>query len=490
MIHSSSCNYFRGVALIFIIFFSSGAFSDFNPISAVDDLYSNMDPFSTRDNVSTSPPKEVIPNVAKDHLCHFTTIGSPLSLLEAVERALCNNPQTRQAWASVKMQAAQVGVSRGAYLPTLNATVEGRIGTNKTDVSGFSSTFLRDNDTIEYNYNLNLTWVLFDFGLRSANLKNAQQLLTAANATQDATIQTVFATTAQSYYDLLSTMGAFDASLESEKSARKSFMAADAMHKAGAGTLADKLQAQTTHAQASLDRVKANGELKNAHGTLAIAMGLSANTPLTIDIQRKAFPNTDFVESVDALIENAKRDHPGLIAAQAQLQAAKAKVDVAKAEGLPSLALTGSISYSDQDGSEGDQITESKNIGFQVNIPLFEGLGRSYQIQSAKAQVELKTADLADEELKISLEVWKSFQSLQTETENMKATEKLSQSALQSFNVAQGRYKKGVGTIIELLNAQSTLADSRQQRILALSNWRTARLKLASNLGKLGFWAI
>ena len=79
----------------------------------MDDLYSNMDPFSTRDNVSTSPPKEVIPNVAKDHLCYFTTIGSPLSLLEAVERALCNNPQTRQAWASVKMQAAQVGVSRG-----------------------------------------------------------------------------------------------------------------------------------------------------------------------------------------------------------------------------------------------------------------------------------------------------------------------------------------------------------------------------------------
>lgn len=195
--------------------------------------------------------------------------------------------------------------------------MEGRIGTNKTDVTGFSSTFLRDNDTIEYNYNLNLSWVLFDFGLRSANLKNAQQLLTVANATQDATIQTVFATTAQSYYDLLSTMGAFDASLESEKSARKSFMAADAMHKAGAGTLADKLQAQTTHAQASLDRVKANGELKNAHGTLAIAMGLSPNTPLTIDIQRKAFPNTDFVKSVDALIENAKRDHPRLIAAQA-----------------------------------------------------------------------------------------------------------------------------------------------------------------------------
>ncbi len=115
---------------------------------------------------------------------------------------------------------------------------------------------------------------------------------------------------------------------------------------------------------------------------------------------------------------------------------------------------------------------------------------RSYEIQSAKAQVELKEAELANEEQRISLEVWESYQSLQTETENLKATDNLSQSATQSFNVTQGRYKTGVGTIIELLSAQSALADSRQQRILALSNWRTARLKLASSLGKLGFWAI
>jgi outer membrane protein len=247
----------------------------------------------------------------------------------------------------------------------------------------------------------------------------------------------------------------------------------------------------TTYAQASLDRAKANGEFKNAHGTLAIAMGLSANTPLIIEEQSEKLPDTDFVKSVDALIEDAKSSHPSLIAAQAQLQAAKATVDAAKAEGLPTVALTGAVSYNDQIGiAPGDTVTENDNIGVQVNIPLFEGLGRSYRIQSAKAQVESKTADLANTEQQISLDVWKSYQSLQTETENLKSTDNLSQSAKQSFNVAQGRYKAGVGTIIELLNAQSSLASSRQQRIKALSNWRTARLKLAGSLGKLGLWTI
>ncbi len=249
-----------------------------------------MDPFSTRDNVSISPASNMFPSAEKSSPCYFTTIGTPLGLLEAVERALCNNPQTSQTWASVKMQAAQVGASQAAYLPTINATVDGGYSSNRTssegfssDVDNFSSDFVQDNENINFSYNLDLTWILFDFGLRSANLTNARQLLAAANAMQDATLQAVFLSAAQSYFDLLSAMAAFDASLDSEKSARISFMSADAMHKAGVGTLADKLQAQTTYAQASLERVKANGELKNAHGTLAIVMGLSANTPLIVD---------------------------------------------------------------------------------------------------------------------------------------------------------------------------------------------------------------
>lgn len=117
-----------------------------------------------------------------------------------------------------------------------------------------------------------------------------------------------------------------------------------------------------------------------------------------------------------------------------------------------------------------------------------KALSRSYRIQSAKAKAETKSSEWANTEQQVSLEVWKSYQSLATE--NVNSTEDLLRSATQSFDVAQGRYKVGAGTIIELLNAQSALTDARQQRIKALSNWRTARLKLVANLGNLGFWAI
>ena len=56
--------------------------------------------------------------------------------------------------------------------------------------------------------------------------------------------------------------------------------------------------------------------------------------------------------------------------------------------------------------------------------------------------------------------------------------------------ISQGRYKGGVGNILELLNAQSALANAEQQQIQAQSNWRIARLQLVASLGRLGVWAI
>ncbi|KVS67644.1 hypothetical protein WK41_21900 [Burkholderia cepacia] len=84
--------------------------------------------------------------------------------------------------------------------------------------------------------------------------------------------------------------------------------------------------------------------------------------------------------------------------------------------------------------------------------------------------------------------VWKSYQRLQTDTENLGNSKDLLEDARRALDIARGRYKAGVGTFTELLNAQAALNDARKQRVLAVSKWRTARLKLAESLGKLGLW--
>ena len=99
-----------------------------------------------------------------------------------------------------------------------------------------------------------------------------RQLLNAAASTLDATVQTVFLSAFQSYYNAQAARAAVTAARESEKASRESLTAAEVRYTVGTGTPADRLQAQTAWSQATLNRIKAEGTLRNAFGTLALSL--------------------------------------------------------------------------------------------------------------------------------------------------------------------------------------------------------------------------
>ncbi|MGE5469502.1 MAG: TolC family protein [Bacteroidota bacterium] len=460
-----------------------------------------IDPFLTHDKVSNRVTGAMMSGDEETDPCAFGEIATPLELPEAVERALCHNPQTRGAWAGARTQAAQLGVARAAYLPAVGATLA--LSRQKSTTRyGSDSLYsplnaLPDNKPSVRSGSLKMSQVLTDFGQRSANLDQALALLDAANATHDAALQAAFVGAAQAYFDTQTAQAVVEASREAERAAEESFNAAEAKYKSGVGGLTDQLQAQVAYSKASLERVAAEGELKNAQGTLATAMGFGANRPLVLPRRQGGLPDTSFVKAADELIEDAKLNHPALLAAQAELKAARAKVEATRAEGRPTLILNAEIARNDQQnqppsiGADPTNIVNRSNsVGIQMNIPLFEGFGRNYRVESAQGQADIKAAELSKLEQQVSLEVWKNYQSLRTEGESMKATEILLNNARQSFQVAQGRFKAGVGNILELLSAQSAVASAEQQRIKSVSNWHAARLKLAASIGKLGMWAI
>jgi outer membrane protein len=420
--------------------------------------------------------------------CQFEAVASPIELMEAVERALCRDPGTRQAWADVKLQAAQVSISKAAYLPNLNLSVGVAKADNRTVIPDFRELSYRVQTTTR-DAALGLSWTLFDFGVREAKLNGARQLLIAANATKESILQSVFASTAQRYYQVLSAEGALNARKQAERAAKENFLAAEARHKAGAGGLSDKLQAQTTHAQATLDRVRAEGEWKSERGALAIAIGMPADTALTLDANNASGPTSRFEQSIRELMREAEQSHPSLLAARAQLLAAREHVAEARAEGRPAVVLTAKLNRAPQVGAyPSEMYVQNKSIGLQLKVPLLDGVGHAYRVSAARAQEEARAAELSKVEQQVAMDVWKSYQELETETADVQAAGEFFQAATQSYQVAQGRYKAGVGTMIELLNAQSAVANATQQQVQALSNWRIARLKLALGLGKLGFW--
>lgn len=425
-------------------------------------------------------------------ICTFNDLAEPLKLHDVVDRAMCNNPKTRQAWANVKIQAASVGTARAAFLPTVGATLqearEWRSG-QPADHGPYKS----NNTDNQQTANISLNWVLYDFGGRSASLENATALLAAAQANQRAVLQTVFATVAKDFYSAQAAWGTLVAAQEIESTASASSDAAAARVDRGIAPISDQLQAETALAEAVVSRANAQREWKIASGVLAADMNLSPTSALVLpDVSDGVAPGSDFIESVETLITRARRSYPGVAAAGAQVAAAKANAAQIRAEGLPRLSLISQFNYNKrpdslQGGYPGPRATRREwYVGVQVTFPIFEGFARKYRTAQAKAQIELQREVLDDTRRQVGLDVWNAYQTVLSATTNLSHSATLLSLAQRSYDAARHRYRMGVGNVLELLNAQTALASGKKQRIQALTDWRSARLQLAAKLGDIG----
>ena len=222
-----------------------------------------LDVFSTADAVA---PAAVLQGSGLGAACVDGALPEVLSLEVMVERVLCHDPQARQAWAQAKAQAAQVGVAQAAYLPRLDATATYSRGRNDSHYEAVDASVQGRQRRLDHR--LGLSWVLFDSGRREADLRNARQLLVAANANQDERLQEAFVQAASLYYDTLAAQDRQRAAEQVAALAAENLKDASAKFDAGAAALSDRLQAQTAYSQASLNLVRGQGAVRDAKGQM------------------------------------------------------------------------------------------------------------------------------------------------------------------------------------------------------------------------------
>lgn len=409
--------------------------------------------------------------------CQKDRIKSPLALTDVVELALCNNPQTRSAWANARAQAAQLGSSMSPYLPTLSGPIS--VSSSRSQI-GASAT-----DSAQQSIGVTASYLLYDFGGRAAGVENAKQVLVAANASRDGTLQNAFLGAVQSYYALLSARASVQSYLAAEVAASKSLDAAQARYKAGTATQADRLQAQTALSQAVLNRIRAEGEAANAQGALANAMGFDASQPFELAPVPESSPDPVAEQGLGDLLASARRSRPDLLAAEAQIKAAEANLAVIKAGGLPVFTLNGTVSRTKSQVAGVTSTSFGNTVGVSVSVPWFSGFRDTYRNRAARAQIESTVAERDRVANQIALEVWQAYQALLTNSQALRAADDLVASAVQSEKMALGRYKAGIGSILDTLTAQSTLAGANQQRVAALYNFLASKFALAQAIGQL-----
>ncbi len=406
--------------------------------------------------------------------CKAMTEGQALGLTDVVEFALCGNPQTREAWANARFQETQLAISQAAYLPT----VTGALGYTRSlsDRTGTVS----PNDT--KSAALTLSYLIYDFGARSETLENSRQLLAAAVATQDSTVQSVFLAAVQAFYQVQAAQATLASAKEAERAAQESLKAATLRSTVGSATPADRLQAQTAYSQATLNRIQAEGSLRSAQGSLSNVIGRDANRPVTLIATGTIELPADFQRDVDRLIATARELRPDLKAAEAQVSAAQANVGATIAADLPSLTFGATAT-----NSRSAVLSAGNNydFAFKLNVPIYSGNAATNRVYAAEAQVETRIAQRDRLQKQVALDVWNAYQNLQTASQSLLSTADLVNSAEQAEHAASARYKAGTGNLLDVLVAQSNLASARQQRVQASYNWNIYRATLAQAMGSL-----
>ena len=401
-----------------------------------------------------------------------------LTMGRAIDIALQNNPATRVAWLQARQAREIVGSRQSTYYPeidlgtSLNRTRQATQGGRTI----FNSTTFGPSVTISY--------LLFDFGGRAAQVEGAREALIAADFSHNQQIQNTILQTEQAFFGFMDAKALLDAQAATLKERQASLDAAEERHRAGVATINDELQARTALSQAQLTYESLEQNLRVFQGTLATTMGVAVTTRFDVGTLPADVPMQEVTTAVDALIAQAEAQRPDFAASRAQIAQAEARVREARSAGLPTLGLTATGSRTTFRGVASGT-ANPYSLGLAMRFPLFTGFRTQYDVRAAQAGVGIAREEARSLQQQIDLQVWSSYYGLSTASQRVRTSRDFLNSAQQAVDVAQGRYRSGVGSILDVLTAEAALENARAQEVQARTDWFIAVAQLAHDTGAL-----
>lgn len=409
--------------------------------------------------------------------CSALFADRSLSLAELIDIALKNSPETAKAWVQVKRAQADVGLARSPQYPHLNA--QGNL-THAREVK-----FPNGPNTVftSYGGELNLNYLLFDFGETSATVRAMKEALQASKWWADFAIQKVISNVSAYYYEYLNASELLATKEISLQDARLIMDAAEDLCKAGLRAPNDVITAKAAVSEILMGLAQQKAGAAIAYGKLLNAMGLSVETKLEVQTHPEGLENPSFKESIPLLIKLAEEHRADLLAKQASLSEMNERVTRAKRAPLPKLRALGQGGWLEYGKHRGSGYNYS--AGVALEIPLFQGFEYSYQKRLALADVEITSTELKELQNAIGLEVLTYSETVKASQAAMQLSQDFFHEAFQSYDCSLHSYKAGLINIFDLLQSQKFLSDARDKKALAKTEWLVSLAQLAFSTGSL-----
>ncbi|MHB1060880.1 MAG: TolC family protein [Thiobacillus sp.] len=400
------------------------------------------------------------------------------SLAALTEHALRTRPDSRAAWLGIQAEAARLDAASAANWPTLTGQFN-FIHSRALSSSGTSAPTLN-----RYGPSLGLTYALYDFGARAASIDAQRYQLIAALLNGNRALQDTVAEVETAYFVVLAARAQRAAQAEQEAALRASFDAVELRLRSGLAARADQLRARAALSEATLARQLAERDIAKAEAMLKQAAGIEQTRPLLLDWETTPPPALDAATLLAELLAEAEQQRPDLRALQAAAASARAEAERARAARWPSLSLaanTGRTYFLEDERTP----STTYSVGVNLSVPLFDGGRLAAQARAAERDAERLQAEAESQRSQVALAVTAAYHDVRHAQDQREGVTVQFDSASESAQAAEARYRAGVGSLLEWLTAQADLARARQAQAQADSDWLAAFSRLNHALGRL-----
>jgi len=408
--------------------------------------------------------------------------GSFLGLQKAIELALENHPLVQEAGATLKAATARTEQARATYYPRIEANFDTAAGSGRLNPRFLVGGFLVQQNLSQYVGGVSVSQRIFDFGFTQHTVDSAHLAERAQELDINARQALVVLNVQGSYLTSLKHQRLVQIAEETvrERGIIKGQIEALYRQQLKSKLDLDLVQVELTNAESLL--VKARNGLKSSFANLNRAIGIAGAEDYVLeDLPIQVRPQ----RPLETLIGDSLT-HPEFRRAKELTASAEAKVTASKRQYLPTVsayASGGDFQVYDSTRSQANQTGGWWAAGGFVSMPLFTGFMIENQVREAKAQKAAAEAASTNIEQALTQQVTNSYLDTISFAQQIKLGEEQVKTSQEALNLAKQRYKLGLGSIVEVTQAEVGLTAAQTKLAEAQYDYKIAEVTLAYAAG-------
>ncbi len=410
-----------------------------------------------------------------------------LSLRDAIQAAVDNNLNVRLLKERITAVQAQADASLGALLPNVSGYVNGRnqtanlaaFGLPADRLSGLGLTRSVTEPFEVYDARATLVQNIFSLSLIQ-RWRAAKTGVDVAGLEAEITKRDVMATVGLLYIEALRADEAVKAREADIELSRQLLKLARDRKAAGIATGLDVTREEVQLENNMQRLLVSQNEQESARLTVIRALGITFDVQLTLTDELKFIPVE--LERTETALTTAREQRFELRAQESRQKSIALSLSSVISERLPSVSLNGDYGWI---GVKPEDAMATRSIGLMLSIPLFDGGQRESRISETRSRVRQESIRMKDISDQVTLEVRQALLTLESSTQQVAVAEKGLELALKELAFARDRFAAGLGTHIEVTNAQTSVARARDNQIEALFRFNASKINLARAKGEI-----